>query len=149
MLIPDPESRISDPGSKNSYKREGWKKISFCSHKFHKIKNYFIFELPRKKILAKFQRSIELLPKKLSLSSQKCEFGSGIRDPGSGKNLFRIPDPGVKMAPYLDPKHCSAQLTVESTALCRLWIVFLHQHDRPDYFVILYSFVSEDTGIEP
>ena len=22
--------------------------------------------------------------------------GSGIRDPGSGKNLFRIPDPGVK-----------------------------------------------------
>ena len=26
-------------------------------------------------------------------------FGSGIRDPGSGKNLFRIPDPGVKKAP--------------------------------------------------
>jgi len=25
--------------------------------------------------------------------------GSGIRDPGSGKNLFRIPDPGVKKAP--------------------------------------------------
>jgi hypothetical protein len=24
--------------------------------------------------------------------------GSGIRDPGSGKNLFRIPDP--------DPQHC-------------------------------------------
>ncbi len=74
---------------------------------------------------------------------------SGIRDPGSGKNLFRIPDPGVKMAPDLDPKHWSAQLTVESTALCRLWIVFLHQHDRPDFFVILYSFVSEETGIEP
>jgi hypothetical protein len=26
-------------------------------------------------------------------------FGSGIRDPGSGINLFRIPDPGVKKAP--------------------------------------------------
>jgi hypothetical protein len=26
-------------------------------------------------------------------------FGSGIRDPGSGKNLFRIPDPGIKKAP--------------------------------------------------
>jgi hypothetical protein len=26
--------------------------------------------------------------------------GSGIRDPGSGKNLFRILDPGVKKAPY-------------------------------------------------
>ncbi len=25
--------------------------------------------------------------------------GSGIRDPGSGKNLFRIPDPGVQKAP--------------------------------------------------
>jgi hypothetical protein len=24
---------------------------------------------------------------------------SGIRDPGSGKNLFRIPDPGVRKAP--------------------------------------------------
>jgi hypothetical protein len=29
---------------------------------------------------------------------------SGIRDPGSGKNLFRIPDQGVKNAP--DPQHC-------------------------------------------
>ncbi len=35
-------------------------------------------------------------PKKLSLSCQK--YGSGIRDPRSGKNLFRIPDPGVKKA---------------------------------------------------
>jgi hypothetical protein len=33
----------------------------------------------------------------MSLSSQK--YGFGIRDPGSGKNLFRIPDPGVKKAP--------------------------------------------------
>ncbi len=30
----------------------------------------------------------------------------GIRDPGSGKNLFRIPDPGVKKAP--DPGSGSA-----------------------------------------
>jgi hypothetical protein len=27
------------------------------------------------------------------------DLGSGIRDPGSGKNLFRIADPGVKKAP--------------------------------------------------
>ncbi len=39
--------------------------------------------------------------------------GSGIRDPGSGKSLFRIPDPGpgVKKAPdprsrIPDPQHC-------------------------------------------
>jgi len=25
--------------------------------------------------------------------------GSNIQDPGSGKNLFQIPDPGVKKAP--------------------------------------------------
>jgi len=35
-------------------------------------------------------------------------FGSGIRDPGSGKSLFRIPDPGVKKAP--DPGSGSATL---------------------------------------
>jgi hypothetical protein len=34
--------------------------------------------------------------------------GSGIRDPGSGKNLFRIPDPGFKKAP--DPGSGSATL---------------------------------------
>jgi hypothetical protein len=29
--------------------------------------------------------------------------GSEIRDPGYGKNLFRIPDPGVKKHPIPDP----------------------------------------------
>ncbi len=76
----------------------------FCSHKLHKIKYYFIFQTPKKKIWANFQRIIELLLKKLSLSSQKYGFGiwdpwSEIRDPGCGKNLFWIPDPGIKKAP--------------------------------------------------
>ncbi len=35
---------------------------------------------------------------------------SGIRDPGSGKNLFRILDPGVKKHPILDPGSGSATL---------------------------------------
>jgi hypothetical protein len=47
----------------------------------------------------------------LSLNSQKYGFGirdpgSEIRDPGSGirkKNLFRIPDPGVKKHWIPDP----------------------------------------------
>ena len=39
--------------------------------------------------------------------------GSGIRDPGSGKNLFRIPDPGVKKAP--DPGSGSATLPKTAT----------------------------------
>jgi hypothetical protein len=56
-------------------------------------------------VLAKFitklqiilQKIIELSTQKLLLSSQKYEFG--IREPRSGKNLFRIPDQGVKKAP--------------------------------------------------
>ncbi len=32
------------------------------------------------------------------------DLGSWIKDRGTGKNLFRIPDPGVKKAP--DPQHC-------------------------------------------
>jgi hypothetical protein len=70
MFNPDPDfspSRISDPGSKNSNKRERGKKISFhtflCSQKFHKIVNYFSFEVLKKKIWANFQRIIELFTK--------------------------------------------------------------------------------------
>jgi hypothetical protein len=36
----------------------------FCSHKFHKIENYFIFEMTKKKIWASFQRIIELFSQK-------------------------------------------------------------------------------------
>ncbi len=55
LVFNQPGSRISDPGSKNRNKREGWKKIRchtfFCSHTFHKIENYFIFGILKKKIL--------------------------------------------------------------------------------------------------
>jgi hypothetical protein len=44
---------IPDPGSNNSNKRD-WVKIScptfFCSHKYHKIDNYFIIEQAKKNI---------------------------------------------------------------------------------------------------
>ncbi len=97
---------IPDPGSKNSNKREGWKKISchnflFC-HKFHKIADYFSFEVLKKKIWANFQRNIELLTQKIVTKLSKI----WIWDPGSGKNLFWILDPGVKKAP--DPGSGSA-----------------------------------------
>jgi hypothetical protein len=88
--IPDPDfypSRIPDP--KTATKERGEKKIvviPFCSHKFHKIKNYFIFEMLKEKIWANFQIIIEFLHKKLSLSSKKYGFKnryprSRIRDP--------------------------------------------------------------------
>jgi hypothetical protein len=109
MFIPDSDfypSWISDPGSKNSTKERVGKNLFpylFCSHKFHKIVNYFIFEMLQKKISASFQIIIDM-----SLSSQK--YGFGIRDPGCGKNLFRIPDPGPgskrHRIPDPEPQHC-------------------------------------------
>jgi hypothetical protein len=69
----------------------------------------------RKKFGPNFKELWNFVPKKLSLSSQKYEFGirdpgSEIRDPGSGINLSRIPDPGVKKAPIPDPGSGSATL---------------------------------------
>ncbi len=56
LPIPDPGPRIQ----KQQQKR-GWKKICchnyLCSHKFHKIANYFSFEVLKKKIWANFQKN--------------------------------------------------------------------------------------------
>jgi hypothetical protein len=96
--------------------------IFFCSQKFHKIVNYFIFEMLKKKIWASFKRIIELVPKNLSLSSQKYGFGiKKVPEPGSGSAtllksnvadpvlfffdpwirirdwVFRIPNPGSRI----------------------------------------------------
>ncbi len=112
LPIPDPGSWISDPGSKNSNKREGWKKICchnfLCSHKFHKIANYFSFEVLRKKIWANFERIIEFFTQKIVNKLSKIwvwDPGSEIRDPGSGKNLFRIPGSKRHRIPDPDPQH--------------------------------------------
>jgi hypothetical protein len=68
--------------------------------------NYFIFETLKKKIWANFQRIIELFTQKIVTELSKI----WVWDPGfgSGKNLFRIPDPGVKKSP--DPGSGSATL---------------------------------------
>jgi hypothetical protein len=61
LFIPDPDfypSRIPDPSSKNSNKGEGWKKLVFITvfeaTNFTTLKNYFIFEMLKKKIWANF-----------------------------------------------------------------------------------------------
>jgi hypothetical protein len=46
------------------------------------------------------------------LSKSSSKYGLGIRDPRSGKNPFRIPDPGIKKAQdpgsrIPDPQHCN------------------------------------------
>ena len=58
----------------------------------------------KKKIWANFQRIIELFTQKIVTKLSKIS----VWDPGSGINLFRIPDPGVKKAP--DPGSGSATL---------------------------------------
>jgi hypothetical protein len=58
----------------------------------------------KKKIWANFQRIIELFTQKIVTKFSKIR----LRDPGSGKGFFRIPDPGVKKAP--DPGFGSATL---------------------------------------
>jgi hypothetical protein len=53
----------------------------------------------KKKIWANFQRIIELFTKKIVKKHLKIwswDPGSEIRDPGSGKNQFRIPDTGSR-----------------------------------------------------
>jgi hypothetical protein len=80
-------SRIPDP--KTASKERGEKIFChtfLCRHKFHKIKNYFSFEVLKKKIWANFQRSLELFTQKIVLSSHKYGFGirkKPIPDPGS------------------------------------------------------------------
>ncbi len=57
--IPDLGSWIPDP--KTATKEKDEKIICqtfFCSHKFHKIENYFIFEMLKKKIWVNFLRII-------------------------------------------------------------------------------------------
>jgi hypothetical protein len=104
--------RIPDSGSKNSNKREWWKKICchtfLCILTFHKIENYFSFEVLKKKIWGNFQRIIELFTQKIVTNTKLSKIW--VWDPGSGKNLFRIPDPGFKKAP--DPGSGSATLQV-------------------------------------
>ncbi len=87
MADPGCLARIPDP--KTAMKDIGEKNLLsylfFGVINFTKF-NYFIFEMLKKKIWANFQRT--------------------------GKNLFRIPDPGVKKA--LDPGSGSATLEVSS-----------------------------------
>jgi hypothetical protein len=58
------------------------------------------------KIWANFLRIIELFTQKIVTKLSKV----WVWDPGSEKNLFRIPDPGVKLAP--DPGSGSATLAL-------------------------------------
>ncbi len=101
--IPDPDfypSRILDP--KTEMKDRGKKKIFvipfFWSHKFHNIELFHFWNV-EEKILDQFSKNYRTFyPKNCHQALKNMGLGSGIRDPGTGKNLFWIPDPGVKKA---------------------------------------------------
>jgi hypothetical protein len=59
------------------------------------------------KIWPNFIRIIEVFTQKIVTKPSKI----WVWDPGSGKNLFRIPDPGVKKAP--DP---GSRIRIRNTA---------------------------------
>jgi hypothetical protein len=112
LIFTHPGSRISDPGSrilKQEQKREVKKNLLsyfFCSHEFHKIDYYVIFEMLKKKIWANFQRIVEVFTQKIfNMLSNIWVWDprSGIRKTHSGSRIqgskrHRIPDP--------DPQHC-------------------------------------------
>jgi hypothetical protein len=138
LLIPDPGSRISDPGSripdpgsKNSNKRERWKKISchtfLCSHKFHKIVNYFRGSA-EEKILANFSKNYRTFYQKYCQKALKMwswDPGSEIRDPEKTFSGSRIPDPGVKKHPIPDPdpQHWKLYSCVYCWAKIYVWLL--------------------------
>jgi hypothetical protein len=54
LIFTHPGSRISDPKTATKERDEKNLLYFFCSHKFHKIEYYFIFEMMKKKILANY-----------------------------------------------------------------------------------------------
>jgi hypothetical protein len=101
MFIRDPGSRI--PDLKKQQKRGVKQKLVvilfFCSHKFHKIEYYYIFEMLKKKIWAKFQRIIEVFTQKIVTKLSKIwvwDQGSEIRDPEKTYSGSRIRIQGQK-----------------------------------------------------
>jgi hypothetical protein len=73
----------------------------------HIIENYFIFEMLEKN-LVQFSIIIEVFTQKIVTKLSKI----WVWDPGSGKNLFRIPNPGFRgqksigsWIPDPDPQH--------------------------------------------
>ena len=106
LPIPDPGSRI--PDQKTATKERGEKTFDvipfYVATNFTKLYIILVLKCWRKKFGPIFKKLWNFLPKKLSLNSPK--YGFGIRDPRSGKNLFRIPGSKRHRIPDPDPQHC-------------------------------------------
>jgi hypothetical protein len=100
--IPDPKTATKERGEKNSCH------VFFCSHKFHKIKNYFIFEMLKKTFRPIFKELYKFLNNKLSLSFQR--YGFGIRVLGKTYSGSQIQGSKRRLIPDPDPQHWLASL---------------------------------------
>ncbi len=105
--IPDQKTATKERGKKNLFS-------NLYNHRYHKIKNYFNFELVKKKMCANLQRIIELSTQKIVIRFSKI----WVSDPRSGKKL--IPDLGVKRhrIPDPDPQHLIFKYGYASQSLC-------------------------------
>jgi hypothetical protein len=85
----------------------------------------------KKKIWANFKRIKELFTQKIVNKLSKI----WVWDPGSGKNLFRIPDPGIKKAP--DPESGPATLLKPKNG----FIVVIQQSIKRIFLILPYSLI--------
>jgi hypothetical protein len=85
LYIPDPKPAAKERGDKKFVVL-----LFFVAKNHHKIVNYFIFELVKKKIWANLQRIIELFTQKIKISKIRYRFW--IRDPGSKRLRIRNTD---------------------------------------------------------
>ncbi len=109
LIFTHTESRISDPGSKNSKKRKGEKNLLlpfFAATNFTKLNIILFLKWWRKKFGPIFKELLKFLPIKLPLSSQKYGFGIRIRDPKSEKTYSGSRIQGSKRHRIPDPQHC-------------------------------------------
>ncbi len=114
MFIPDPDLHPSwIPGPTRATKKRRGKKLVlltyFCSHKYCKTENYFLWTGAEKN-LSQFTKNYSFfLLIKIATKLSKL----WVWDPRSGKNHFRIPNSGVKKA--LDPGSGSATLILDKS----------------------------------
>ncbi len=138
LPIPDLGSQIPDPKTATKERGENFFcHTIFCSQKFHKIENYFIFEMLKKKIIwANFQRIIELFTQKIVNKLSKIwvwDPESEIRDPektysrswiqGSKRHRIRIRNTALKHGTYLRTKILKA---MHNSSVFRIHIYFVH-----------------------
>jgi hypothetical protein len=107
----------------------------------------------KKKIWANFQRIVEVFTQKIFNMLSNI----WVWDPGSGKNLFRIPDPGVKKAPDPGsgtlpvPGHADSSLgCVESSFFCNKQNVKISTDDTRNRQIVTglshYPYVGSPSG---